>query len=784
MLRIPVDRGRRLARALAVAAVAGTVGLGADCNFRSYEDYEVVILEAGPGLEFAFREALITVKPGTIIQLPAGVHAFTDGLVLNTSHVVIRGRGMHDTVLDFTLQERGAEGLLVLSNHFGAQDFTIRNPVGDGLRLEGIDGVTIERVTVEWTGGPSVENGAYGIYPAQCSNVYIGGSIVRGARDAGIYLGQSHNAILEYNLAEENVLGIEIENSQDVIARYNVTTGNTAGLAVFHLPNLSVDGRRSRVYDNTVYDNNIDNFAPPGGLIALAPPGVGVFVIGNDDVEIYGNDVRDHGTANVIVSSFQVTQEGFDPDVYDPYAEGVYIHDNHVENAGYDPKGLLGIVASAIFAPDLIPDITIGGYVDGDKVPGGIDPGVIPFTQQLPEPLRICIQSNGAASFGSLNALAPPAPLFDLSPHDCTQPPLPPVAVGDPPAPPVVEDPYTPEEIAALCGAEGEGVNWDAFVVDCPELSDYRLFPDGDPRGEPSPGGVPYDLTTPLFSDYAIKDRFVFLPPGTQAQYADPQAFVFPVGTIIAKTFHFLDERTVPANDQLVETRLLIRREGGWQGLPYIWNAERTEAVLSLGGGLRAVSFEAPNGDPTDTDYAVPSAAQCGSCHLANAPIGPLARYLNRDFDYADGTRNQLAHWTAEGLLAGAPSPEAAPRLPVYDDPGDGSLEERTRTYLEMNCAHCHNPAGRARSTRLFLNIQQPVDLNYGICKPTVAAGGGAGGLTFDVVPGAPEESILLFRLASVAPAVKMPELSKSVVHTEGVDLVSDWIANLSGSCP
>src|SRR5262249_6586896 len=149
-------------------------------------------------------------------------------------------------------------------------------------------------------------------------------------------------------------------------------------------------------------------------------------------------------------------------------------------------------------------------------------------------------------------------------------------------------------EIAALCAADGPGVNWDAAAVDCPVLSDYQLYQDPtEPRSAPNAGGTPFDLTTPLFSDYAQKDRIVYLPPGTQATYSENGVWEFPVGTILSKTFTFSHDLRTPAErgDDVVETRLLIRRAGGWVGRAYIWDAGRTEATLALGGGSKHVSW-------------------------------------------------------------------------------------------------------------------------------------------------------------------------------------------------
>jgi uncharacterized repeat protein (TIGR03806 family) len=163
-------------------------------------------------------------------------------------------------------------------------------------------------------------------------------------------------------------------------------------------------------------------------------------------------------------------------------------------------------------------------------------------------------------------------------------------------------------------------------------------------------------------------------------------------------------------------------------------------------------------------------------------PIGPKARHLNRDFAYREGTENQLIHWSRRGVLSGAPSPAEAPRLAVWDDPHSGTLDARARAWLEINCAHCHNPEGPARNSGLDLMAAQRHPTAFGVLKPPVAAGIGSGGLAYDIVPGQPGQSILAYRIASTHPGVMMPELGKRLVHEEGVALIRQWIAAMPDS--
>lgn len=318
------------------------------------------------------------------------------------------------------------------------------------------------------------------------------------------------------------------------------------------------------------------------------------------------------------------------------------------------------------------------------------------------------------------------------------------------------------------------------------KLSAYGLFQGNGSTQQPAAGVMPYDLNTPLFSDYTVKYRFLQLPPGTRAKYHATEAFEFPVGTVLAKTFAFLHDLRDPAKGQrLLETRLLVHRPEGWVGLPYLWNEAQTEATLEGIGGTRDVRWRHTDGKERSLNYIIPSKNQCMSCHenqRVMQVIGPKARYLNKTFAYPDGIENQLARWQKAGLLTGVPDPAKAPRFPVWNDPTTGTLDERARAYLEVNCAHCHNPKGPARTSALDLLATQTDPTLWGLHKPPVAAGRGTGGRKFDIVPGKPDESILVYRMESTEPGVMMPELPRRMVDDEGVALIRAWITALKPS--
>lgn len=330
-----------------------------------------------------------------------------------------------------------------------------------------------------------------------------------------------------------------------------------------------------------------------------------------------------------------------------------------------------------------------------------------------------------------------------------------------------------------MCGP----VNLTALMsaTPAPTLSAYRLFTDED-AVHPNARVTPYALNTPLFSDYAEKSRFLYLPPGTHAAYRPTGALDLPVGATLVKTFAYpADLRRPGEKVRLIETRLLIHRRSGWVALTYVWNAERTEARLKRAGARLDVSFVDAHGRPRQVNYHVPNQNQCKECHSLSgriAPIGVKARNLNGDFAYPDGVENQLAHWTRTGLLTGAPAPSKAPRTAIWDNPAE-PLDARARAYLDGNCGHCHNPRGEASNTGLFLNLEEARPVKFGIGKRPVAAGKGSGDLETDLVPGHPDASIIAYRMASTDPGVMMPELGRSVTHDEGLALVRDYIAKM-----
>lgn len=311
-----------------------------------------------------------------------------------------------------------------------------------------------------------------------------------------------------------------------------------------------------------------------------------------------------------------------------------------------------------------------------------------------------------------------------------------------------------------------------------PRLSDYGFFKAPLRNLEPVVGVFPYEINAQLFSDYALKKRFIVLPAGKKMQFNNQDTLSLPIGSIVIKNFYYAaDFRKPDENLRIVETRLLIREARDWKPLTYLWNKEQTDALLEVAGAKLPVSWTDEKGQVRNISYSVPNLNQCKSCHMRSdkiALIGPTARQLNKEV----AGKNQLVEWARAGLIEGMPDISQVSKLASYDDETI-KLDARARAWLETNCAHCHRPDGPAKTSGLHLLASVNDRFHLGIGKPPVAAGKGSGGLKYDIVPGEPEQSILYYRIASTDPGVMMPELGRSVSHEEGLTLIKEWITSL-----
>ena len=313
---------------------------------------------AGPGAQERLQTALIDAKPGDTVQLGAGRFPLTDGLSLDVADVTVRGAGQGATVLDFKGQMSAGEGLMITSNGATVRDLTIENAHGDAVKAKGVDRISFVKLTVDWPGDPRETNGSYGVYPVSSTNVLIDGVTVRGASDAGIYVGQSKNIVVKNSVAHYNVAGIEIENSMNADVHDNLATHNTGGILVFDLPNLPQQGGHShRIYSNKVVDNDTPNFAPKGNIVASVPTGTGVMVMANRDVHVFGNDISGNASAAVIVTGYK--REIKDAQ-YEPLPRDVVVRDNRYGRNGWSPQ-LPGAPGAGALLPQPMPPVLWDG---------------------------------------------------------------------------------------------------------------------------------------------------------------------------------------------------------------------------------------------------------------------------------------------------------------------------------------------------------------------------------------------------------------------------------------
>ena len=289
-------------------------------------------------------------------------------------------------------------------------------------------------------------------------------------------------------------------------------------------------------------------------------------------------------------------------------------------------------------------------------------------------------------------------------------------------------------------------------------LAEFGFFTDVS-GSRPAAGVTPYRLNTPLWSDGAEKLRFVYIPPGLQAKAKGDGLLDLPVGAALIKTFKM--------GGKLIETRVLLHRAEGWVALPYVWDADQREARLTLGG--KRIALAGPDGKALS--YAVPNKIQCKECHGVSGavtPIGPKAY-------------NLAPVWLAALQKAGKLDrvPAVAKRIPLWEHRTHADAALAARGYLDVNCAHCHNPNGAASNSGLYLGWLESDPIKLGIGKRPVAAGRGSGNLDFDVVPGDPAHSILSYRMASLEGGIAMPELGRGALDPAGLAAVRRWIGEM-----
>lgn len=340
-----------------------------------------------------------------------------------------------------------------------------------------------------------------------------------------------------------------------------------------------------------------------------------------------------------------------------------------------------------------------------------------------------------------------------------------------------------PEPLPPVPAPGSSPVVFDPQAVPYPQLSTYNFFQGAMAELAPVAGVLPYSVITPLFSDYAKKQRFIWMMPGVQASYAgDHDLLNFPNGTVLIKNFYY--DRVQPSDSRrIIETRLMYKLDGTWRFAEYVWNDAQTEAVLNMNGSYTNVNFVDESGVTREVNYRIPSAGECFVCHkkdLTILPIGPKPQNLKMAYPYVDGSMDQLSKWIEKGYLA--PGLPSEINSTVRWDDMTQSLNDRVRAYVDMNCAHCHAEGSYCDYRPMRFAWSETIDpVNLGVCvtpdediDPI---------LTHIVRPGVPERSVMHYRLSSTDESVRMPILGRSVVHDEGVALITAWIESLETIC-
>ncbi len=345
-------------------------------------------------------------------------------------------------------------------------------------------------------------------------------------------------------------------------------------------------------------------------------------------------------------------------------------------------------------------------------------------------------------------------------------------------SPPIFEDDDEPTEVSPVV--------FDINEVPYQKLSDYNFFKSPMSALDPVYGVLPFQPASQLFTDYALKKRFVWMPENASASVGqDNEILNFPVGTVLIKSFYY--NNVLPGNStKIIETRLMIMKPDGWIFANYVWNEDQTEAVLSEDLIFVPVSWM-QNGVQRDIQYQIPSSGQCFMCHYnssANYPIGPKPQNLNFAITYEDGVKNQLEKLKEFGYINNE-IPSTINSIVDYNDTSK-SLDLRARSYFEINCGHCHKDQGYAEFYPLRLNYLPTPDYSaMGFCVEPNLSGHPEipPGVDHIIYPGDHEKSVLHYRMTSVDDSFKMPMIGRTIVHDEAVTLINQWIDSFEEGC-
>ncbi len=358
-------------------------------------------LKAQVDIEKKIQKQFLLAEDHSVIEFDEGTIQLTKTLSLEgKKHVIIRGKGIDKTILNFSNQTSGAEGIKITNcEDITIENLTAQNAKGDLIKTMEVKGMAFKKLKAEWTNGPKESNGSYALYPVMCEDVLIDSCVAIGASDAGIYVGQSKRIQVKNCYATQNVAGIEIENSLYAEVYNNQAVGNTGGILVFDLPDLvQKKGGHVLVHDNLIQENNLPNFAPKGNIVGNVPQGTGVLILATNHVEIFNNKILNHHTIGAGIISYYMTEIPIKDVEYDPYPAGINIHDNYFERkpSRVPAKGKFGKLYRYLLRFGKNPPMIV--------YDGILDPKKINKEGEFFPEFKICIRNNSNQSFMNLDA--------------------------------------------------------------------------------------------------------------------------------------------------------------------------------------------------------------------------------------------------------------------------------------------------------------------------------------------------------------------------------------------
>src|SRR6478735_7945955 len=330
-----------------LSVVATAAFFFTSCNTGSQKNGGYLnTLSFKPGEEAGIMEALLSLKDSSIVELKAGTYKFDNLSIAQLKHIMLRGEGSDKTILDFSSQTQGGEGIRVTDvTGFHIENIKLQNAKGDLIKVIQSRDVVFNDVSAIWEKSDS-SNGGYAIYPVMCKNVLIENCYVQGSSDAGIYVGQTDSAVVRNCKGYKNVAGCEIENTTNAQVYDNEFWGNCAGFLIFDLPTLSKRGGHVKAYNNNIHDNNERNFAKAGSFgttwgVGNAAPGSGIIILAASDIELYNNKIINNNSGSILLASGLATDDSAVSKInenYFPISKNIFIHDNMMQMGDSFPQ--------------------------------------------------------------------------------------------------------------------------------------------------------------------------------------------------------------------------------------------------------------------------------------------------------------------------------------------------------------------------------------------------------------------------------------------------------------